>query len=1204
MSKKEITIGFDLGVGSVGWAIIDNENKIINWGSRLFNEPELAKNRRGFRSVRRMHRRKQYKNEKFYNIVLKHKSEFGFSSKEEIKNNFVELTKQYPNIIDLKKKIFEPKSNITKNELLWLLHDYLQNRGYFYEVIETEEKPNLQKNQTIIQKNDYNGEFPTQKQINFFEKNGFFKNSITYSADNYSNLFSNKKFTEEIKLLFEKEIVSVEFQNQILKLFTYCRNYADGPGSKNSITPYGRFYYDDNNVLQQHENMWSKLVGKCSYFSEEFRAPKSSCYGEIFNLLEDLVNFRFFENLFSKTKLKIIDVISKKNFYDLLEEVFKKNKVENITITKLLKKIDKKNEPNYEIYTKNSKEAKFTKLESTSKLLNIFNKYYDNEFLKKHLSFKKIVESLEQNNQYTIFDEFDQIIEILSNYNTKEERQKKLKEIFINFLILKPNLIIGSNLEQMVDEISVLTKIGSKRASLSIKAYKKFIPKIYNTFENFESLKWIQIKEKNIDNNLNSTNCKYMNNKFLEVAILPPSVKTTLYESIKVLNKIIKRYSADYAIKNIVIELAREKNSKQQSDSITEYQKLQKNRKENIISKVEAFNIPGFSIDKLSNTKLLKLILFFEQDQIDIYSGEHLNINRVLNDSSYCEIDHIIPYSLSANDSFSNKVLVKRSSNQQKGQQLPLQYIRKHETEQWNVNKYKTYIAEQFGIQTFELLSLKKDTFKSKLELKKQILLLEEYEPETFLSRNINDTRYATKLFKDNLLEFANKRFGVQNINGNVTSFFRKKAQEYWDKAFNELNFDDTISKQKHELLGAKENQILIKDRNKFLHHAVDAAIIALIYQNNPSLKSLSLDEEKYIPLQEGEKILINVETGELKEMINSRQETKYWNIEKTSKTIFNSIFKNIFEGNMPKFSRKLSLNSNLELFNSTLYSIQKINDKFCKTRTLDLFNSSNKKLDNFFINLKQKDEKLLICKSHSKEYNKLKEIYVKWKQKANKKQNPFVLYMADLCKNADEMTNIPIKTLYDAKKVVIIDDLEKRKFSVFRKLKYISNSIKLPNVMLTKKQNNKSFHDTLNSIGFLVYKNKESKFEKICINAKILHFGVNLPKNLSDEKIYIESELLEQKKLKNIDLNSKPQLLVKLYTCLKRNADNSLWFVSGVQTVQDVIEIKLINEVIFKEFEDENGEKRTQQERTKIKLVEFMNDYTIVNIDELGNFN
>ncbi|WP_318025088.1 RRXRR domain-containing protein [Mycoplasmopsis arginini] len=69
MNKKDVTIGFDLGIASVGWSIIDNKtNDILKLGSRLFQEREKAEDRRNFRNIRRRIRRRKYKKEKFINL--------------------------------------------------------------------------------------------------------------------------------------------------------------------------------------------------------------------------------------------------------------------------------------------------------------------------------------------------------------------------------------------------------------------------------------------------------------------------------------------------------------------------------------------------------------------------------------------------------------------------------------------------------------------------------------------------------------------------------------------------------------------------------------------------------------------------------------------------------------------------------------------------------------------------------------------------------------------------------------------------------------------------------------------------------------------------------------------------------------------------------------------------------------------------------
>ncbi|WP_327032700.1 type II CRISPR RNA-guided endonuclease Cas9, partial [Metamycoplasma hyosynoviae] len=137
MEKEKITIGLDLGVGSVGWSIIDSNNKVVDLGSRLFDEPNLALDRRAFRSRRRMIRRKAYRNNKFYKLVLKYPDIFNVKTKEELQQIIKNVNHKYPNILDLKVKALE--NEVTSDESIAILHDYLENRGYFYEIIQEKE---------------------------------------------------------------------------------------------------------------------------------------------------------------------------------------------------------------------------------------------------------------------------------------------------------------------------------------------------------------------------------------------------------------------------------------------------------------------------------------------------------------------------------------------------------------------------------------------------------------------------------------------------------------------------------------------------------------------------------------------------------------------------------------------------------------------------------------------------------------------------------------------------------------------------------------------------------------------------------------------------------------------------------------------------------------------------------------------------------
>ncbi|WKB36633.1 hypothetical protein QS257_06390 [Terrilactibacillus sp. S3-3] len=75
----EYSIGLDIGISSVGWAVINNEKeRIEKLGARLFDAAEnpkngssLAKPRREARSARRRLRRRRYRVARVRQFVIK-----------------------------------------------------------------------------------------------------------------------------------------------------------------------------------------------------------------------------------------------------------------------------------------------------------------------------------------------------------------------------------------------------------------------------------------------------------------------------------------------------------------------------------------------------------------------------------------------------------------------------------------------------------------------------------------------------------------------------------------------------------------------------------------------------------------------------------------------------------------------------------------------------------------------------------------------------------------------------------------------------------------------------------------------------------------------------------------------------------------------------------------------------------------------------
>jgi CRISPR-associated endonuclease Csn1 len=120
-----------------------------------------------------------------------------------------------------------------------------------------------------------------------------------------------------------------------------------------------------------------------------------------------------------------------------------------------------------------------------------------------------------------------------------------------------------------------------------------------------------------------------------------------------------------------------------------------------------------------------------------------------------------VPYSLCFDDSYRNKVLVHADENRQKGNRLPLQYLKGV-----NAEKFKVWVNA--SVRDFR---------------KKQKLLKERFteeEQKEFKERNLTDTKYISSLlynFINDNLEFAPTKTGrikrVQTVNGSITSYMQ-----------------------------------------------------------------------------------------------------------------------------------------------------------------------------------------------------------------------------------------------------------------------------------------------------------------------------------------------------------------------------------------------------------------------------------------------
>jgi CRISPR-associated endonuclease Csn1 len=274
--------------------------------------------------------------------------------------------------------------------------------------------------------------------------------------------------------------------------------------------------------------------------------------------------------------------------------------------------------------------------------------------------------------------------------------------------------------------------------------------------------------------------------KDTDIAILNPTVIRAFAEFRKVANALVRRYGA---FDKVHFELAREVNTKADIKGMREGQgKNEKERKEAAEWIAEYFG----DTTPITRKNILKKRLYLQQDGKCVYTGETIKLERLF-DEGYCEVDHVLPKSRSADDSFANKVLCLASANQDKRNQTPFEWFG-HDKAKWDV-----FEARIGGSSNRAKMG------KSKVE---RLLKLnfDENSESAFVERNINDTRYMSKAIKT-----------------------------YCEKHWKLKNDDDKLRVQVRsgKLTSALRHQwgLDAKNRETHTHHAMDAIMIAFSTQ-------------------------------------------------------------------------------------------------------------------------------------------------------------------------------------------------------------------------------------------------------------------------------------------------------------------------------------------------------------------------------------
>lgn len=259
--------------------------------------------------------------------------------------------------------------------------------------------------------------------------------------------------------------------------------------------------------------------------------------------------------------------------------------------------------------------------------------------------------------------------------------------------------------------------------------------------------------------------------------IANPTVHRCLNQVRKVVNELIQRFGVPA---EIVIEVTRElKLSERQKKAINKTQRDNERKNEE-----HAQILAGLGVSNSYQNRLrLKLWESLNSDENlnrrCPYTGAQIGIASLF--SPEIEVDHIIPFSRSLDDSASNKVLCTRHANRQKGDRTPFEAF--GGDDQW----------EQILMRVAKMPVAKARRFSEEAGAQTR---------DDFLARQLTDTAYVSRVAR----EYMTSVLPINNIwmvPGRLTAMLRQG----WG-----LN----------SAIGNED----VKDRDDHRHHAIDAVVI------------------------------------------------------------------------------------------------------------------------------------------------------------------------------------------------------------------------------------------------------------------------------------------------------------------------------------------------------------------------------------------
>lgn len=787
------TLGIDMGVASIGTALIDEDSqKIIHLGVRSFRSPSSdsdnnSKTRRLARLQRRQTARRNMRQHKLFTYLQEisllpelsneHKDFLNAPISEEFKTFASKRRENVRRCSIIRNQILtQLDSNLLKIWTEFLEHrphyakDYLNKLPYilpyFIRTIALDEKLDRYSLGRII--------------YHFSQRRGFLSNRKNIAVDQ----------DDEKKSKISSSIESIENAMNANKYRTlgeyFARHVNINEGEiRKKYTSRKMFTKEFNLIINSQSELINEInsifidknIVKYIYKILFFQRPLKSCKNKIGGCeLEDGINGK--RNIKRAKKC----LLSSQNFR--VWQSINNLKIISITDNSVERPLTER-ERNL-VYSECTKHSDVS-LVKLPNILNLSNEKFKNDMYvmkekkKDSFTFKNLDRKIPGNrtlvNISKHFKDF---------YNLEISEQEKIVNAIISFDDT------DALIKHFIDKRGIPKEIATKLANIQLEdGYLSYSTKAVNKL-----LPYLQAGKKlteainlaGYSNNKNNSKFdflppyltinKYLNNK---------SVLRSLSQLRLVINSIIKKFGKPKVIR---VELARElKLSQKDKVRLIKQNLINENEKKSIKNKLieNGINSPNFS-------DIEKYKLWKECNFECPYTGKSISFYDLFGENPKFDVEHIIPLSRSCNDSFSNKTLC-------------LSYVNREEKK--NLTPFEAFANR--SPDKYEQMLKRVENFKSVLKFKKLSLFKAKNVDSEFNSRMLNDTRYASKLTTQYLsllyggLVDSNGKLRIRVSSGQVTSLLRK----HW-KLNTLLSYDNT------------------KTREDYRHHAIDALVIAL----------------------------------------------------------------------------------------------------------------------------------------------------------------------------------------------------------------------------------------------------------------------------------------------------------------------------------------------------------------------------------------